>query len=163
MTKQEVISQVQNSLGSLFTKDDVINCLNMVVEPKAETKASYPSDKWLAKIKDAILERIQDTDFNDSDMIELDNFEFDIKYGNQIELDSYDVDACSLKTYVENEIEEAFSELDDEISEIKQHNEETEEVYQEQLRLNSNEALKEAMNDIVQLERGEVIGNVIID
>jgi hypothetical protein len=151
MTKQEVISQVQNSLGSLFTKDDVINCLNMVVEeqPKVETKVSYPSDKWLAKIKDAILQRIMDTDFNDSDMIELDNISFDIKYGTQIELDSYDVDACSLKTYVENEIDEAFGEIDDEISEIKQHNEETE-------RLNSNEALKEAMNDMVELERGNL-------
>jgi RNA binding exosome subunit len=159
MTKQEVISQVQNSLGSLFTKDDVINCLNMVVEPKAETKASYPSDKWLAKIKDAILETIQDTDFNDSDMFDISEFEFDIKYGNQIEVDSYEVDACSLKVYVENQIEEAFSELDDEISEIKQQNEETEKNWSESM----NPSLKNAMNDIVELERGDVVGNVNID
>ena len=159
MTKQEVISQVQSSLGSLFTKDDVINCLNMVVEPKAETKASYPSDKWLAKIKDAILETIQDTDFNDSDMFDISEFEFDIKYGNQIEVDSYEVDACSLKVYVENQIEEAFSELDDEISEIKQQNEETEKNWSESM----NPSLKNAMNDIVELERGDVVGNVNID
>jgi hypothetical protein len=152
MKKEEVISQVQNSLGSLFTKDDVINCLNMVVEePKVETKVSYPSKEWLDKIKNSILERVKDVDFNDSDMYDMTEFEFNIRYGNQIEVDSYEVDACSLKTYVENEIEEAFSELDDEISEIKQHNEETEEVY------------KEAMNDIVELERGNVVGNVNID
>jgi hypothetical protein len=147
MTKQEVISQVQNSLGSLFTKDDVINCLNMVVEPKAETKASYPSKKWLDKIKSAVLETIQDTDFNDSDMFDISEFEFDIKYGNQIEVDSYEVDACSLKVYVENQIEEAFSQIQDEIDEIQEHNEETEKVY----------------NDIVELERGNVVGNVNID
>jgi hypothetical protein len=147
MKKEEVIAKVQDSLGSLFTKDDVIKCLQMVVEeqPKVETKVSYPSDKWLAKIKDAILQRIIDTDFNDSDMFDISEFEFDIKYGNQIEVDSYEVDACSLKVYVENQIEEAFSELDDEISEIKQQNEETEKLFQEeQERLNSNEALKEA-------------------
>ena len=150
MKKQEVIAKVQDSLGSLFTKDDVVNCINMVVEeqPKVETKVSYPSDKWLAKIKDAILQRIIDTDFNDSDMFDISEFEFDIKYGNQIEVDSYEVDACSLKVYVENQIEEAFAELDDEISEIKQQNEETEKLFQEeQERLNSNESLKEAMEE----------------
>jgi hypothetical protein len=140
MTKQEVISQVQSSLGSLFTKEDVINCLNMVVEePKVETKPSFPSKVWLDKIKDSILEAIRNVDFNDSDMIELDNFEFDIRYGNQIELDSFDVNACSLKTYVENEIENAFGEIEDEIIEIQEHNDKTEEIYQE--------ALKEAMEN----------------
>ena len=149
MKKEEVIAKVQDSLGSLFTKDDVIKCLQMVVEeqPKVETKVSYPSDKWLAKIKDAILQRIIDTDFNDSDMFDISEFEFDIKYGNQIEVDSYEVDACSLKVYVENQIEEAFSQIQDEIDEIQEHNEETEKVY----------------NDIVELERGNVVGNVNID
>jgi hypothetical protein len=70
-------------------------------------------------------------------MFDITEFEFDIKYGNQIEVDSYEVDACSLKVYVENEIEEAFSELEDDITEMEEENKETE-------RLNSNEALKEA-------------------
>jgi len=141
MTKQEVISQVQSSLGSLFTKDDVINCLNMVVEePKVKPKMlNYPSKQWLDKIKDNILNRIKNTDFNDGDMIEINNMEFEIRYGNQIETDSFDVDACALKTYVENEIEEAFGEIEDEIIEIQEHNDKTEEMYQE--------ALKEAMED----------------
>jgi len=149
MTKQEVISQVQSSLGSLFTKDDVINCLNMVVEePKVKPKMlNYPSKQWLDKIKDSVLEAIRNVDFNDSDMIELDNFEFDIRYGNQIELDSFDVNACSLKTYVENEIENAFGEIEDEIIEIQEHNDKTEEIYQEELRLNSNDVLKEAIEN----------------
>ena len=149
MTKQEVISQVQSSLGSLFTKDDVINCLNMVVEePKVKPKMlNYPSKQWLDKIKDSVLEAIRNVDFNDGDMIELDNFEFDIRYGNQIELDSFDVNACSLKTYVENEIENAFGEIEDEIIEIQEHNDKTEEIYQEELRLNSNDVLKEAIEN----------------
>jgi len=139
MTKQEVISQVKGSFGSLFTKEDVIKCLNMVVEqPKVETKASYPSRDWLDRIKNEILSRIKEVDFNDTDMIDGSNFEFSIKYGNQIELDSFDIDACSLKNYVENEIEEVFGVIEDDIIEIQKHNEETEKVYQEELRLNSN-------------------------
>jgi hypothetical protein len=137
MKKEEVISQVQNSLGSLFTKDDVINCLNMVVEePKVETKVSYPSKEWLDKIKNSILERVKDVDFNDSDMFDISDFEFDINLSNQIEVNSYEVDACSLRGYVENQIEEAFDELEDDIVEI-----------QEEERLNENEALKEAMEN----------------
>ena len=148
MTKQEVISQVQSSLGSLFTREDVVNCLNMVVEePKVETKPSFPSKVWLDKIKDSILEAIRNVDFNDGDMYDMTEFEFDIRYGNTIELTSFDVDACALKTYVENQIEEAFGEIEDEIIEIQEHNDKTEEMYQEELRLNSNEALKEAMED----------------
>ena len=148
MKKEEVILQVQNSLGSLFTKDDVINCINLVEAPKVESKPSYPSKKWLDKIKDSILERIRETDFNDSDMFDISNFEFDIKYGNTIELDSYEVDACALKVYLENEVEEAFGGIEDDIIELQQQNEETEKLFQEeQERLNSNEAVKEAMED----------------
>ena len=139
MTKQEVISQVQSSLGSLFTREDVINCLNMVVEePKVKPKMlNYPSKQWLDKIKDSVLEAIRNVDFNDSDMFELDSFEYSIRYGNQVELDSFDVNACALKTYIENEIENAFGEIEDEIIEIQN----------EEDRLNENEALKEAMEN----------------
>jgi hypothetical protein len=141
MTKQEVIYQVQSSLGSMFTREDVIKCLNMVVEqPKVETKPTYPSKEWLDKIKKEVLTRIREIDFNDSDMFDASEFEFDIKYGNQIEVNSYEIDACSLKTYVENEIEEVFGVIEDDIIEIQQGNEEEE-------RLNSNEALKEAMQE----------------
>jgi hypothetical protein len=124
MTKQEVITQVQSSLGSMFTREDVINCLNMVVEqPKVETKVSYPSKEWLDKIKAFVLENIKETDFNDSDMIEVSDFNFSIKHGNEIELDSFDIDACALKVYVENEIENAFGAIEDDIIEIQQGNE----------------------------------------
>ena len=136
MKKQEVILQVQNSLGSLFTKEDVLRILNQLEAPKVESKPSYPSKVWLERIKDVVLQHIRDTNFNDSDMFDISNCEFDIKNGNQIEIDSYEVDACTLKVYVENEIETAFGEIEDDIIEI-----------QETERLNSNEALKEAMED----------------
>ena len=128
MTKENVIVKVQESLGSLFTKDDVINCLNMVEAPKVEEvnpmQVAYPNKYWLDKIKDVVLQHIRETDFNDSDMFDISDCEFDIKYGNTIELDSYEVDACSLKTYVENQIEEAFGVIEDDIIELQQEKEE---------------------------------------
>jgi hypothetical protein len=109
----------------------------MVVEekPKVETKSTYPSKDWLDRIKNEILSRIKEVDFNDTDMFDVDGFEFDIRYGNQIEVNSYNVDACSLKNYVENEIEEVFGVIEDDIIEIQKCNEE---LKKELERLNSN-------------------------
>ena len=144
MTKQDVIAKVQDSLGSLFTKDDVINCINMVEEQKVEEvrpiMLTYPNKYWLDKIMNGVLERINSTDFTDSDYIHIDNAEFEIRYGNTIELDSYEIDAYVLKNHIKSEIEEFFGMIEDDIVELQQGEEETE-------RLNSNEALKEAMED----------------
>ena len=144
MTKENVIQKVQDSLGSLFTKDDVINCINLVEEQNVEEvrpmMLTYPNKFWLDKIRNGILERIRNTDFNDSDNIEISETEFSIRYGNTIELDSFEVDGSSLRNYIENEIEDFFGMIEDDIIELQQEKEEDE-------RLNSNEALKEAMED----------------
>ena len=124
MTKQEVISLFENSIGSMFAKEDVIRILNKLEQPKVETKVSYPSKEWLDKIKNSILERVKDVDFNDTDMYDGSNFEFSIKRGYGIELDSFEVDACALKVYVENEIENAFGIIEDDIIAILPYNEE---------------------------------------
>lgn len=115
MTKQEVISQVQSSLGSLFTREDVVNCINMVVEEKPkveETKADFKA--ILNLIKNRIEETIDNFDFNDSDNFDITEFEFDIRYGNQIEVDSYEVDAHQQKRNLLDTILETFNELEEE-------------------------------------------------
>ena len=148
MTKENVIAKVQDSLGSLFTKDDVINCINMVEEQKVEEvrpmMLTYPNKYWLDKIRNGILERIRDTDFSDSDNFEISEAEFSIRYGNTIELDSYEVNASSLQKYIENEIEDFFGMIEDEI--IGMIEDDIQEKEEDE-RLNSNEALKEAMED----------------
>ncbi len=138
MKKQEVIQKVQDSLGSLFTKEDVINCLNMVAEeqPKVESKPTYPSKEWLDKIKEKVLDAVRRVDSSDSDLIEVDNMEFEIRYGNQIELDSCDVNASAMINLIENDIEDAFGEIEDDIIE-----EESDE------RLSSPEAVEKALNE----------------
>jgi hypothetical protein len=116
MTKQEVISQVQNSLGSLFTREDVVNCLNMVVEePKVEEVSESKQDfrNILNLVREKIRETINDFDFNDSDNFDITEFEFDIRYGNQIEVDSYEVDAHQQKRNLLDAISEAFNELEE--------------------------------------------------
>jgi len=126
MTKQEVISQVQSSLGSLFTKDDVVNCLNMVEAPKVEETKNYAidGDELIQRIKDGLTKVMDEIDFNDSDNFEFDNCEFSINYGNTIELESYDIYANQLKDLVRAEIRDFLSTLREEIEEERQAKEE---------------------------------------
>ena len=142
MKKQEVISQVQNSLGSLFTKDDVINCLNMVVEEKPKVEESKQDFLAILNlISNKVKQTINDFDFDDSDNVDVTDFDFRIDYGNQIEVDSYAVDARQQKSNLLDAILEAFSDLEEE------HQTRMEIIAEEQERLNSNQALKEAMED----------------
>jgi hypothetical protein len=142
MKKQEVIAKVQDSLGSLFTKDDVVNCINLVVEeqPKVEeVKADFKA--ILNLIKNRIEETINDFDFDDSDNIDITDFDFRIDYGNQIEVDSYAIDARQQKRNLLDAISETFDGLQEE------HETRMEIIEEETERLNSKEALKEAMED----------------
>jgi len=140
MQKQEVIQKVQDSLGSLFTKDDVVNCLNLVEAPKVE---SQPTDfqAVLNLIKDRIIDAIDGYDFNDASSIEISNESFEIRYNNTIELDDFEIDAYEQKRNVLDLIKDAFSDL------MEEHETRMEIIEEEKERLNSNEALKEAMED----------------
>jgi hypothetical protein len=142
MTKQEVISQVQNSLGSLFTKDDVVKCINMVVEEQPKVEESKQDFLAILNlISNKVKQTINDFDFDDSDNVDVTDFDFRIDYGNQIEVDSYAIDARQQKSNLLDAILEAFSDLEEE------HQTRMEIIAEEQERLNSNQALKEAMED----------------
>ena len=140
MTKENVIQKVQDSLGSLFTKDDVINCINMVEAPKVETQ---PTDfqAVLNLIKDRIIDAIDGYDFDDASNIEISNESFEISYGNTIRLDDFEVNGFEQKRNILDLIRDAFSELEEE------HETRLEIIAEETERLNSNEALKEAIED----------------
>jgi hypothetical protein len=113
MKKQEVISQVQNSLGSLFTKDDVVNCLNMVVEEsKVETQ---PTDfqAVLNLIKDRVVNVVNEFSWDDSDNIDITDTSFRIDYDNRVELDSFDVDASAQRREMIDQLRDLFNELEE--------------------------------------------------
>ena len=126
MKKQEVISQVQSSLGSLFTKDDVINCLNMVEAPKVEETKNYAidGDELIQRIKDGLTKVMDEIDFNDSDNFEITDCEFSINRGNEVELESFEVYGYQLKDLVRAEIRDFLSTLREEIEEERQAKEE---------------------------------------
>lgn len=115
MKKQEVIAKVQDSLGSLFTKDDVVNCLNLVSEePKV---AEEPKEDFIAilnLVRDKIIDVIDCYDFDDSNNFEISNESFTIRYDNQVELDSFDISADEQKRNILDLIRDAITDLKEE-------------------------------------------------
>ena len=95
MTKQNVIDNVQASLGSLFTKDDVIACINSIEQP-----APAPATDYIEMLR-LTIERVHDMaiqfDWDDKSAISVEDVEFSITSGNRIELDEYTIDAVNLK------------------------------------------------------------------
>jgi hypothetical protein len=96
--KANKINQVNDSLGSLFTKDDVKNIIeklfndidDVLIEQTSETETNTLSKEVVLKIVSDSIDDM-DSDYY-KQCAELDNLEFSIGYSNQVELDSYDLE-----------------------------------------------------------------------
>ena len=115
MKKQEVIAKVQDSLGSLFTKDDVVNCLNLVSEePKVAEEPKQDFIAILNLVRDKIIDIIDCYDFDDTSNFEITDCEFSINRGNEVELDSFEISAYEQKRNVLDLIRDAITDLKEE-------------------------------------------------
>ena len=95
-TVNETVELVKNSPSSIFTKDDVVNLLSAIRSENGLTRDTV--DRLLELIEDNL--RNVDTD----DMIDKSTAEFSLD-GNQLELDSVEVDS----SYVFDEVESAVN------------------------------------------------------
>ena len=113
--KENKISQVRASLGSLFTKDDVVSIIenlftdidDVLIEQTSETETNTIN---FDVVNNAINTAIRDYDFESE--ITIDNPRFSIDYSNCIELDSYDVDIHKgeLITHISDYVKTIFTE-----------------------------------------------------
>ena len=95
-TVNETVELVKNSPSSIFTKDDVVNLLSAI-----------GSENGLNRdMVDRLLELIEDNlrNVDGEDMVDKSTAEFSLD-GNQIELDSVEVDS----SYVYDEVESAVN------------------------------------------------------
>jgi len=96
-TVNETVELVKNSPSSIFTKDDVVNLLSAIgTESAGLDRAAV----------DRLLELIEDNlrNVDGEDMVDKSTAEFSLD-GNQIELDSVEVDS----SYVLDEVESAVN------------------------------------------------------
>lgn len=95
MTKQNVIDNVQASMSSLFTKEDVINILSSIEQPAPPPATDYIT--LLRIVHDRVHDMALQFDWDDKSSIGFHDLEFSIGSGNTIELDDYTIDATNLK------------------------------------------------------------------
>jgi hypothetical protein len=102
MKKNEVIQLVNESTGSLFTKEDVINLIN-----KVEGESSVD----LNELRERVISIVEDADVSD---IEISKYHttFRITNGNEIEVDDADFDASHYVNAITHDIGELFSNIE---------------------------------------------------
>lgn len=126
MTIQQVICQVDQSSGSIFTREDVINILKSIEleeqdtleVPKKGKKGKKPEEVFTLTLSQgrelAILlsnqieSNIQDLD--DDDIIDRHNAEFELS-GNEISLESVAIDKLTICSVATDDIEDSIEEF----------------------------------------------------
>jgi hypothetical protein len=98
MKKVEVLSLVNSSISSIFSKEDVINLINGIDEVKGRVITPQ-------QMSDAIDEVISYIEQNSDSIVNKDTAEFELNYDNRIELVNIDFDS----DYIRESLEETFA------------------------------------------------------
>ena len=106
MTKQEAINRVNEGVGSIYTKEDVTNLINQIEETKTETTDEpqglrgdiirYLSKQWDDKGAD-IFGELQ-MELTSNTIVQMDECEFSLEYGNKIELSDISFDEYEIES-----------------------------------------------------------------
>lgn len=104
MQKQEIIELVNQSAGSLFTKEDVINLINKFDETPKSTID-------FEELKDRIEAIIDDADDNDIE-VNARRCEFTIVNGNEIEIEDVNFETDAFKGNIQHDICELINSVE---------------------------------------------------
>tara|TARA_R110002124_G_scaffold12835_2_gene59825 strand:+ start:2921 stop:3343 length:423 start_codon:yes stop_codon:yes gene_type:complete len=109
MTKQEAINRVNEGVGSIYTKEDVTNLINQIEETKVETTDEpqglrgdiirHLSKEWENKGAE-IITNLQ-AELSDNSIVQMDECEFSLEYGNKIELSDIEFDEYEIESKVD--------------------------------------------------------------
>jgi len=121
MKKENVLEVVQNSVSSIFTKDDVLKLITSI-EQEQQTNQVYDLIKKLQDLQENISYRFQN--LNSDEIVDYDSVEFSIGYNNRIEVEDVSLNVDNLTDIVID----SFSCLIDELRELELNKEEEEVV-----------------------------------
>jgi len=111
MKKDLVLQSVQNSVSSIFSKEDVINLINSIEESKGSVITTYDIEQAIDKV-------INWADHNERDLLDLDSAELEMSYDNRIEVVGVPINVDSLREALENNFM-GFGEAEDDIVELE--------------------------------------------
>jgi len=109
MKKANVLVSVQNSVSSIFSKEDVINLINSIDEVKS--RVFTPND-----LQRAIGNVISWAEHNEDALLDLDSAELEMDYQNRINVVGIPIQLENLREALENNFCD-FTEVEDEVEE----------------------------------------------
>jgi hypothetical protein len=120
VTKENAIASVQNSVSSIFSKDDVLFLLNSIEVGSSRKITTYDIGR-------AIEKTIEWFENNERDVFDLDSAEFEISYNNQLECTNVPLEIDNIRDALENNFmdfgEDAFEEDGEEVGVEENENE----------------------------------------
>lgn len=105
-SKVNVISSIQNSVSSIFSKEDVINLINSIEESSSKKISTYDIGRAIDKTIDWI-------ENNERDILDLDSAEFEIQYNNQLECTNVPMNVDCIREALENNFMDFAQEEDE--------------------------------------------------
>jgi hypothetical protein len=106
MKKQEAINKVNEGIGSIYTKEDVINLINQIEDTQVETP-SFDGEPIVKAVMDTWTQSVQDifndlqSEIEDSQIVNMDDCEFDLEYGNKVVLSDISFDSYEIEDKIE--------------------------------------------------------------
>ena len=112
MKKDLVLQSVENSVSSIFSKEDVINLINSIEEGSSRKITTFDIGRAIDKAVDWI-------ENNERDVLDLDSAEFEISYNNQLECTNVPINVEEIRQALENIFMDFGEEDEDDVVEIE--------------------------------------------
>ncbi len=124
MKKDLVLSSVQNSVSSIFTKENVITLINLIDEGSSRKITTDDINRAIDKVVDYM-------DRDQREIFDFDNAEFELNYDNRIECVGVPVNTDAVREILENNFMD-FGEAETEVETEVETEEKVDEVETEE-------------------------------
>lgn len=106
MTKEEAINTINTSFPSIWSREDVLKLINIIDIPEQEKLEGFiDKEKMLKKIRSAVETAIDR--MSNNDIVDISSCEFEIRNGNEIEIESIGINTSDITDNVMADVEEA--------------------------------------------------------
>ena len=112
MKKDLVLQSVQNSVSSIFSKEDVINLINSIELGSSRKITPYDIGR-------AIDQTIDWIENNEREILDLDSAEFEISYNNQLECTNVPINFDEIRDALENNFMDFAEEEEEDVVELE--------------------------------------------
>lgn len=108
MKREEAINKVNEGIGSIYTKEDVINLINQIEDTQFVVETpSFDGEPIVKAVMDIWNQNVQDifndlqSEIEDNRIVNMNDCEFDLEYGNKVVLNDISFDSYEIEDKIE--------------------------------------------------------------